>query len=69
MSIFQYTLSNPAAAPKISVPAGTGFSPYPTVGDKFTLTCETEGATIYYTETEGGDWIAYRKRMVGHRRN
>ncbi|MGN0232551.1 MAG: chitobiase/beta-hexosaminidase C-terminal domain-containing protein [Muribaculaceae bacterium] len=64
MVIFQYTLSNPVAAPQFVAPSGSGYSPYPTVGDKFTLTCETEGATIYYTETEGGDWIEYTEPVT-----
>ena len=36
-------------------------------GDQYELTCETEGATIYYTEEEGGEWIEYTEPITMHK--
>ena len=36
-------------------------------GYQYELTCETEGATIYYTEEEGGEWIEYTEPITMHK--
>ncbi|MDO5411257.1 MAG: CehA/McbA family metallohydrolase, partial [Lachnospiraceae bacterium] len=34
------------------------------IGTEVTLSCDTEGAVIYYSENEGADWIEYTEKLV-----